>query len=134
VADLAPLGEAVASGLAGGVRRHVVVEHEALAVLAGERVDDLLVAPGAERDRPQRLGLAAGKQRRAVGARQHADAHGDRAHSARVTAVDARLAIEDLAAHDLRLEVEADVLHGLRGRPALGAYANSLEHPLPDRV
>ena len=41
----------------------------------GQRVDDLLVAPGAERDGHQRLGLAAREQRRAVGARQHADAH-----------------------------------------------------------
>src|SRR6185436_11200606 len=134
VADLAPLGEAVAPRLAGGVRGHVVVEHEALAVFAGQRVDDLLVAPGAERDRHQRLGLAAGKQRRAVGARQHADPHGDRAHGARVAAVDARLAVEDLAAHDLRLEVEADVLHGLGSRTTFGAYANGLEYPLPDRV
>ena len=134
VADLAPLGEAVAPGLAGGVRRHVVVEHEALAVFAGQRVDDLFVAPGTERDCHQRLGFATGKQRRAVSARQHADAHGDRAHGARVAAVDARLAVEDLAAHDLRLEVEADVLHGLRGWPAFAAYADGLEHPLPDRV
>ena len=44
VADLAALGRADAAGLAGRVRRHVVVEHEALAVLAHQRVDDLLVA------------------------------------------------------------------------------------------
>ena len=62
VADLAALRRSHAAGLAGGVRRHVVVDHEALAVLARERVDDLLVAAGAERHGDQRLGLAAGEQ------------------------------------------------------------------------
>ena len=41
---------------------------------------------------------------------------GDRTHGARVAAVDARLAVEDLAAHDLRLEVEEDVLDQVRIR------------------
>ena len=92
MADLAPLRRADAAGLAGRVRRHVVVEHEAVAVLAHQRVDDLLVARGAERGDDQRLRLAAREQRRAVRARQHAGADGDRPHGARVAAVDARLA------------------------------------------
>jgi hypothetical protein len=37
-------------------------------------IDDLLVATGAQGGDHQRLRLAAGEQRRAVGARQHADA------------------------------------------------------------
>ena len=109
MADLAALGRADAAGLAGGVRRHVVVEHEAVAVLAHQRVDDLLVARGAERGHDERLRLAAREQRRAVRARQHAGADRDRAHGARVAAVDARLAGEDLVADDLRLEVEQHV-------------------------
>jgi hypothetical protein len=109
VADLAALRRTDAAGLAGGEGRHVVVEHEAVAVLALQRVDDLLVAAGAQRGHHQRLRLAAGEQRRAVGARQHAGADRDRAHGARVAAVDARLAVEDLVADDLRLEVEEDV-------------------------
>ena len=40
----------------------------------------------------------------------------DRAHGARVAAVDARLAVEDLVAHDLRFQREADVLRR-RWRP-----------------
>jgi hypothetical protein len=48
------------------------VEHEAVAIFAAERVDDLLVAAGAQRRDDQRLRLAAGEQRRTVGARQHA--------------------------------------------------------------
>ena len=106
VADLAPLRAADAAGFAGGERRHVVVEHEALLELAGQRVDALRVALGAERGGDQRLRLAAREQRRAVGARQHAGADLDRPHGARVAAVDARLAGEDLAAHDARLDVE----------------------------
>ena len=67
------------------------MQHERLFALALQRVDDLRVAAGAERRRDQRLGLAAGEQRRAVGARQHAGAHDDVAHGAGVAAVDARL-------------------------------------------
>ena len=110
VADLAPLGRADAARFAGGERRHVVVEHEAVAELAHQRVDDLLVLLGAEGGGDQRLGLAAREQRRAVGARQHALADRNRPHGTGVAAVDARLAVEDLAAHDLRLQVEQDAV------------------------
>jgi hypothetical protein len=54
------------------------VQHEGFAILALERVDDLLVLAGAERGDDQRLGLAAGEQRGAVGARQDADLGDDR--------------------------------------------------------
>ena len=78
-----------------------------------QRVDDLLVAPGTQRGDHQRLGFAAGEQRRAVGARQHAGADGDRAHGARVAAVDARLAVQNLAADDFGFEVAQFVLDGI---------------------
>ena len=79
-----------------------------------QRVDDLLVARGAERGHDERLRLAAREQRRAVRARQDAGADGDRAHGARVAAVDARLAGEDLVAHDLGFELEQHVADGAR--------------------
>ncbi len=65
-----------------------------------QRVDDLLVVAGAERGDDQRLGLAAGEQRRAVGARQDADFGHDRADGAGVAAVDAAAVRHDVAAHD----------------------------------
>ena len=130
VADFAALRRADAAGFAGGERRHVVVEHEAVVVLAHQRVDLLLVALGAERRDDQRLRFAAREQRRAVGARQHAGADLDRAHGARVAAVDARLAGQDLAAHDLRFDVEQHVadLAGVVGatRPAAAQSASTL--------
>lgn len=121
VADFAALGHADATGFAGGERRHVVVHHEAVAVLAHERVDDLLVLLGAQRGHDQRLGFAAGEQGAAVSARQHAQAHADRAHGAGVAAVDARLAVQDLAAHDGGFQREQDVVDGdgVRRRLAL---------------
>src|SRR5262249_4994534 len=110
MADLAALGGSHAAGLAGRVGRHVVVHHAALAVPPRQRVDDLLVAPGPERDGDEGLRLSPREQGRAMRARQHADADRNGPHGARVAAVDARLAVEDLPAHDLRLEVEEDVL------------------------
>ena len=61
MADFAAAGRAHAADFANRVGREVVVQHEVLAVLALERVDDLLVLAGAERDHDQRLGLAAGE-------------------------------------------------------------------------
>ena len=94
-------------GLAHRVRREVVVQHEVLAVLALQRVDDLLVLAGAERGHAQRLRLAAGEQRAAVRARQHADLGDDRADGAGVAAVDAQAGLEDGVADDVGLEVLA---------------------------
>ena len=105
MADLAAAGRSHAAGLAGRVGREVVVQHEVLAVLAVERVDDLLVLAGAERGDDERLGFAAGEQRRAVGARQDADLGDDRPDRLGVAAVDARLAAQDRAAHDVLFQV-----------------------------
>ena len=91
------------------------MQHERLATLAFERIDDLRIAGGAERGGDQRLGLAAREQRRTVGTRQHADLDRDRAHGLEVAAVDARLAVEDALAHDAALELEqffADLIGG----------------------
>ena len=72
MADLAASGRANAAGLAGGVRREVVVEQEALGVFGAEGVELLRVADRAERHHAQHLGLAAGEQAGAVGAGQQA--------------------------------------------------------------
>ena len=82
VADVAPRRRAEAADFADRIRREVVVEHEALVGEAGQAVDHLLAVLGAERGRADRLGLAAGEQRRAVGARQEADDRLDRADRA----------------------------------------------------
>jgi len=50
-----------------------------------------------------------------VRARQHADLDGDRADGARVTAIDARLAVEDALAHDVALEPEERALDRFGG-------------------
>src|SRR3546814_14671383 len=62
-----------ATGFTDRVRREVVVEQEVFLVLAGDGVDDLAVARGAQGDRDDRLGLAAGEQRRAMHARQRSE-------------------------------------------------------------
>ena len=89
VADFAAAGRTHAAGLADRVGREVVVQQEGLLVGAVEAVDVLLVLAGAERGDDQRLRLAAGEQRRTVGARQDADFRDDRADGREIAAVDA---------------------------------------------
>src|SRR5262245_10201650 len=67
-------------------------------------------------------------------ARQHAGTHGDRPYGPRIPAIDACLAVEDLAPDDLRLEVEQQVLEVARvwriltyGKPLQCAFADLLE-------
>ena len=104
VADLAPAGAAQELDLAHRERREVVVEHELLVGLLLVLLDELRVAAGAQRDRGQRLGLAAGEQRRAVRARQRADLDRDVADLVERAAVEAAALVEDGAAQDLLLE------------------------------
>ena len=95
------------------------MEHEALVGEAGQAVDHLLGFLGAERGRADRLGLAAGEQGRAVGARQEADHRLDRADLAGGAAVDALALLEDGGADDLGLELLDQLVGGhlvLRGR------------------
>ncbi len=102
--------------------REIVVQHEVLAVLALERVDDLLVLAGAERGDAERLRLAAGEQRRAMRARQDADLGDDRADGPGVAAVDAQPGVQDGVADDVGLQVleQQPCLLGVQplGRPA----------------
>jgi len=103
-------------------------------ILAGERVDDLLVAPGAERDGDESLSFASGKQGRTMGPRQHADPDRNRPDGTRVPAVDARLAVEDLAAHDRRFQREGGFLHHVAVGAAFLAHPQRFEDALPDAV
>ncbi len=111
VADFAPLRCTDPARLSGRKRRHVVVKHEALAILALQCIDDLLVLLGAKRCDDQRLRFAAREQRGAVRTRQYAETNLDRPHGARIASVDAWLAVKDLTANDLRFEVEHHVAH-----------------------
>ena len=81
------------------------MQHEVFAILAFKRVDDLLVLAGAQGGDDDRLRLAAGEQGRAMRPRQQADLAIDRPHRFGVAPVDALLAAQDRAAHDLLLEV-----------------------------
>ncbi len=125
-------GHADAAGFPGRVRREVVVQHEALGVLALQGVDALLVLPGAEGGRDDGLRLAAGEEDGTVHARQQRRTDGDRAHGARVAPVDARLAVQDLAAHDLRLDVLEDAAHDVAVGGRIGVDDAGVEHALLD--
>ena len=106
------------------------MQQERLFVGALQRVDELLVLGGAERRDHQRLGFAAGEQRRAVGARQHADFRHDRAHGLEVAAVDALAGVEDVPAHDLGFELLEHAGHRLLVVFRLGAFREEMRHHL----
>ena len=118
VTDLAAARRAHAPGFADRIGREVVVQHERFFVGPAQRVDPLLVLAGAERGDDDRLRLAAGEQRRAVGARQEARLDDDRAHGDEIAAVDALAGVENVPAHDLAFELlehAADGLHRTLG-------------------
>ena len=73
----------------------------------------------------ERLRLAAREDRRAVRARQNADLNVDLAHGLRVAAVDARLAGNDAAAHDVLLGV-MELGLDLRRRPGVALASREL--------
>ena len=108
--DFAALGRAHAARFARGERGHVVVEHEAFMRFFAEAVDDLFVLLRAERRRDEGLGFAAREEGGTVGARKNALADFDRTDRARVAAVDAGFAVEDLGAHELGFEFEEDAV------------------------
>ena len=116
VADLAPPGRTEPAGLADRIGREIVVQHEGFLVGPLQGVDELLVVAGAERRDRERLRLAAGEERAAVGARQEADLGRDRPDGPDVAAVDADAAVEDVAAHDRLLELLEHLADELRRR------------------
>src|SRR5690606_7060977 len=74
--------------------------------LAFQRIDDLRIARGAQRDRDQRLGLTAGEDRRTMRAGQRTGLDADRTHRLVIAAVDARLTVENALANDAALQIE----------------------------
>ena len=84
------------------------MQHEVLAELAGERIDDLLVLTGPEGGDDQRLCLAAREQRAAVCARQQPHLHGYRPDGSRVAPVDTLPFGQDAPPHDVFLDFLED--------------------------
>ena len=105
VSDLAAPGGAETPDLARAVGREVVVEHEPLGGIATRHGVELLrVLLRAERDRRERLGLAAREDRRAVESRKHADLRGERTDLVLGASVDAEPLLQDVLADGLDLK------------------------------
>ena len=73
----------------------------------------------------QRLGFAAGEQRRAMGARQDADFGHDRTHGGQVAAVDALLGVQHRVAHHIGFDVVQQAAIDIGGNLAF-AFADEL--------
>ena len=111
MADFAAAGALEAARLAGGIRRHVVVVHVALAGLRAETLDHLRLAHGRERRDREHLRLAAGKHAGAMHARQNAGFAPNRANLGQAAAVRAHSLLQNLGAHDFLVEVIQRVVH-----------------------
>ena len=108
VADFAA-GHAHGLHFAHGVGREVIVQHEALAFIALQGIDLLLVAGGAEGGHGEGLGFAAGEEHGAVGAGQDGGLDLDGAHGLGVAGVDAQAFVHHALAHELLFEVFEDL-------------------------
>src|SRR5215217_7716344 len=104
MADFATTRATHAASFTHRIGREVVVQQEVLLLGAFEAIDILLVFAGAEGGNDQRLGFAAGEQRRTVGTGQNANFGNDRADGREVTAVDAQTGVEHVPAHNLGLQ------------------------------
>ena len=134
VADLTAARCTDAAGFADREGREIVVQQERFFVGPLQRVDELLVLAGAERRDHQRLGLAAGEQRRAVGARQQPDFANDLPNRLDVAAVDALAGVENIPAHDLGFELLENAGDRELVMLRFGAFRKEmLHHPLFDR-
>src|SRR5690606_38952115 len=107
--DFTALGRTEAAGFTGGERREVVMQHETITVLAHDRVNYLFVLLGTQGGDHQGLGFTTREQSAAVRTGKHAQADADGTYSTRVTTVDTRLTVQDLAAHNLGFKIEQHV-------------------------
>ena len=114
VPDISPARGAQPARFARRIGGKVVVQHEVLAVLPFERVDDLLVLTGPERRYRERLGLASGEQCRAVSATKDPDLARNRPDSAGIATVNPCCAPQHGATDDLLFE--PDLVHHPHGQ------------------
>ena len=104
MADLTALRGTDATGLAGGIRRHLIVMHVTLGLRTGQCVDLLLHLEHVQGGDAQNLGLATLEQGGTVHARHDVHLGGQGADVAQATAVDAVVLGQDAATHDLALQ------------------------------
>ena len=98
------------------------MEHEAIAVLTFECINDLLVAGSAQSSNHQSLGLTAGKQGRAVSTWQYAIANFNRTHCACIATINPWLTIQNLATHNLRFDIKQNIANRYFINCAIGSH------------
>ena len=94
-----------AAGLPDGVWGEIVVEHEAVAPVALDVVQDLLIEHGAQGGDGQGLGFASREQGRTMGARQESNLTGYGSDFLEATPVDTKSLVQDGVPEDVVLEV-----------------------------
>ena len=120
MSDFPASGAADHSTLTDRVGREVVVEHEPFFVFLDRTVDPLGVAGGAQGDRADRLGFAAGEDRGTVNAGQQVDRAVDVPQVSHATAVQPCLVVEDQVADHELFEIVEGFLEVAAGCPIGG--------------
>ena len=105
VADLTALRGTDATGLAGGIRRHLIVMHVTLGLRTGQCVDLLFHLEHVQGGDAQNLGFATLEQCGTVHARNDVHFSGQGADVTQATAIDAVILGQDAATHDLALQL-----------------------------
>ena len=105
MADLTTAGRTHAANLADRVGREVVVQEEVGAVIAVQRVDDLLIFAGAKGSDDEALGFTPGEQCRAMRPRQDAGFADDRADGLGVATVDPGAFLDHVTAQNRRFQL-----------------------------
>src|SRR5436189_5274357 len=104
VADVSPARGAHPARLPRRIGGKVVVQHEILAILPFERVDNLLVLTGPERRHRERLCLASSEQCRAMRAPQDTDFARNRSNGTCMATVNPHSLPQNGTADDLLLD------------------------------
>src|ERR1700691_2401517 len=111
VADFAAAGAAHEANLTNAERRKIIVQHEPLGRFTGlQQFDALRIVFSAQGQGHQGLRFAAGEQRGAVGARQHAGFDGDGANLIEGAAIRTAVVLQHLVAEDALFQRLEDLL------------------------
>ena len=111
MAYFATIGKPDTTGFANRIRREVVVQHEWVATLTFQCIDDLGISGRTQSNRANRLGFTTGEQGGTVYFSQDVHFTGNGTYSAGVTTVDTGFTGQNALAYQILLNALEDIFH-----------------------